>query len=79
MGISKRYDTAKEWTRGFVDGIRPCLVDASNATDHYTAGYDAGYSLRNAKNELLNKYIASIGLEPFGVVHTAEAAGKEKR
>jgi len=76
MGISKRYDVADAWTQGFCDGIRPSCILPS-ASEHYVAGYEAGYGLRKQKNDLLNEYMVKVGMVPFGVVRLAAEAGRK--
>jgi hypothetical protein len=66
----KKYDIADEWCEGFCASIRPHGI-GSDATEHYRAGWEAGYAFREKKNELLNQYMVSIGEEPFGVVRLA--------
>jgi hypothetical protein len=43
-------------------------------SDHWLAGWDAGYAFRDSKNSLMDEYLVSIGLGRMGVVRSALAA-----
>lgn len=65
--VMSKYDIAKEFSAGFCAALTPEPWCESNS-QHWRAGYNAGYGIRKEKNERLNKYLASIGVETMGVV-----------
>mgnify|MGYP007071566294 CR=1 FL=1 len=69
----KSYEIGKQWSAGFAASLLPSARLLSES-DHWLAGWDAGYAFRKAKNERLNEYMVSIGEKPFGVVKLCEAA-----
>lgn len=75
-GGSERSRICRDFTRGFADsvGLRPRRMSES---DHWLAGYDAGYRCRVARNEALDKYLVSIGQEPQAVIRPCTAPNKE--
>lgn len=62
-----KYEIAKQFSEGLASSlaVHPRLLSES---DHWLAGWDAGYSMRPKKNELLNEYLLSIGQEPMAVM-----------
>ena len=65
-----KYDIARQFTKGFVAALTPDARSLSES-DHWLAGYDAGYGLRAQKNELLNEYLVGIGYKPLDVIRPA--------
>lgn len=65
-----KYEVAKEFIAGFAAAVQvePCSPDKS---DHWHAGWDAGYRFRSATHSPLNEYLVSIGCEPMGIVRLA--------
>lgn len=65
----KRYDVMKQFSEGFIAGIG-MTGNANDQTksEHWHAGYLAGYRNRKVRNECLNEYLISTGREPQAVV-----------
>lgn len=64
----KRYDVMKQFTQGLIAGIG--MTEAANApgkSEHWHAGYLAGYEMRKEKNRRLDEYLISTGREPQAV------------
>jgi hypothetical protein len=62
-----KYEIADEWNKGFrwaVCLLGPCMMSES---DHWIAGYKAGYELRKQRGQLLNDYLTSIGVEQMAI------------
>jgi hypothetical protein len=72
-----KYDVAKEFSAGFVASLKPSARLLSES-DHWLAGWDAGYAFRDSKNSLMDEYLVSIGLGRMGVVRAALAAADGK-
>lgn len=68
------YKIARTWEDGFVAGVRPTARRADES-DHWLAGWDAGFTLRTTKNKLLNAYLTSIGERPMGTIRPAAPEG----
>lgn len=68
-----KLDICREFSRGFADsvGLKSRSVSES---DHWLAGYDAGYYCRKVKNEALDKYLVSIGQEPQAIIRPCNTA-----
>lgn len=67
-----KYDIADEFSRGFVAAVAMASCRLISESDHWLAGWDAGYSCRAHKNEKLNSYLVDIGHQPMAVVHLAK-------
>jgi len=62
------YDIAKEFMEGFAYGLKPASIP-EDKSEHWRAGYGAGYGLRGEKNKWLNDYLLSLGCNPMKVIH----------
>ncbi len=71
-----RYGIARQFTEGFAAAIRfvPRILTES---DHWLAGYDAGYPFRKHKNERLNEYLVVIGREPMEIIRLCETSNQQ--
>lgn len=69
---TRKLDICREFSRGFADsvGLQPRKLAES---DHWLAGYDAGYYCRKVKNEALDKYLVSIGHEPQAIIRPCDS------
>ncbi len=67
-----RYEIMRAWSEGFAAGIVPSGIEAIKS-EHWQAGYSAGYATRKEKNRLLDEYLVSVGQEPQVVIRTMEA------
>lgn len=72
MSDESKYDVAREWYAGFGAVLTSKSRDA-NASDHWLAGWDAGYKVRADSRELFNAYLDSIGMERMGVIRLAQS------
>lgn len=61
--MSGSYEIHREFTRGYVAAINVDPRQLSES-DHWLAGWDAGYAARKQKNEALDAYLVSIGMKP---------------
>ena len=68
-----KYGIAAEFSKGFCAALVPEPCDDAKS-DHWQAGWIAGYSVKKEKNRLLNIYLVSIGQEPMAVVVLARKA-----
>lgn len=78
LANTRKLDICREFSRGFADsvGLQPRKLAES---DHWLAGYDAGYYCRKVKNEALDKYLVSIGHEPQAIIRPCDSVpNKEK-
>lgn len=66
-----RYQIMREWSEGFAVGIVPSGIEAIRS-EHWQAGYSAGYATRKEKNRLMDEYLVSIGQEPQAVIRTTD-------
>lgn len=66
-----KYDVAKEYSAGFAASLLPSTRSLSES-DHWLAGWDAGYALRTAKNERLNQYLKRNGHEQMATVRASD-------
>ena len=71
--MSKRLDIMKQFSEGFAAALTPRSRSLSES-DHWLSGWDAGYAFRKAKNERLDAYLVSIGMEPQAVITLAHQA-----
>lgn len=71
----KRYDIMKDWSAGYVAALTPLPIDAEKS-NHWHAGYTAGYHARKQRGEALDKYLVSIGLEPQVIILIADSDPK---
>ncbi len=62
-----KYEVAKEWYKGFAAVLQGSSRLMSES-DHWLAGWDAGYRCRIDQREVLNDYLESIGMEPMRIV-----------
>lgn len=62
-----KFEISKEFSTGFAAALIPSPRLLSES-DHWLSGWDAGYAFRAAKNEAMNKYLVSIGYEPWGTL-----------
>jgi hypothetical protein len=67
--VLSRYEIAKEFTAGYVAALIPATKELTES-NHWLAGYDAGYRAREAKNAAINEYLGSIGLKPMAMITT---------
>lgn len=58
-----KYDICKQFGAGYGACLAP-LPRSLSESDHWLAGWDAGYAARKVKNEQLDRYLISIGHEP---------------
>lgn len=73
--MSNRFDIMKQFSEGFAAALTPRPRSLSES-DHWIAGWDAGYGLRKAKHKRLDSYLVSIGQEPQLVIKLAEKEPK---
>lgn len=67
-----KYEVASEFCRGLAACLASDFRD-SGQSQHWLAGWDAGYPLRRTvRHDLLNEYLASVGCEKMGIVHLAD-------
>lgn len=75
----KRYDIMRQFLQGLIAGVG--MTEAANSpgkSEHWHAGYLAGYEMRKEKNLRLDKYLISIGLEPQAII-TIQAESEAPR
>lgn len=68
-----KYEVARQWKAGFAAAICHAKDRLLSESDHWLAGWDAGYKLRHVRYASLNEYLISIGREPMGVVVLMES------
>lgn len=71
MKPENKYDVAKQFSAGYAACLTP-LPRSLLESDHWIAGWDAGYSARRVKNDKLNEYLVSVGHEPMLEVRLAK-------
>jgi hypothetical protein len=64
---SHLYTIADEFSAGFCAAIRP-EPRRLTESDHWIAGWDAGYVVRKARTDALNAYLVSLGKRPLSVI-----------
>lgn len=64
-----KFKIAKDYDAGFIAAL---MIEGFDGTqsDHWQAGYTAGYKMRKEKNKQLNLYLASIGVSQIHEIHT---------
>jgi len=62
-----KYGIGNQFTAGLVAALTPKPIDDAES-EHWHAGYLAGYRLRSEKHKALNEYLVSIGHEPMAIV-----------
>jgi hypothetical protein len=72
MKAESKYDVAKEYYRG-VAAVFTGTARLLSESDHWLAGWDAGYSLRPRIHLLLNQYLTSVGHNPVDYVRFVSA------
>ncbi len=70
--MSERFDIMREWSSGFAAGITAREPRSLSESDHWIAGWDAGYSLRGEKNKRLDAYLISLGMESQKIIKLAK-------
>lgn len=65
-----KFDIAKEFCNGAVAAISVTTIKGGPGL-HWTAGWKAG---RDFSRDSVNRYLASIGVEPMGVINAMPAA-----
>lgn len=73
-----KYTISRQFSLGFAAALTPEFRDGSKS-EHWLAGWDAGYSLRREKHLLMNKYLIGIGEEPMGEVRLQDANGEDAK
>lgn len=68
---SKRYEIMRDFVDGFVAALRPSAID-NTKSEHWHAGYAAGYQLKAEKHRLLDEYLVSIGEPPQAIIRAVE-------
>lgn len=66
-----RYEVMKQFTAGVAATIA-CEYRDESKSEHWLAGWDAGYPLRKERNRLLNEYLISTGRKPQAVITICE-------
>ena len=66
-----KYDIARDFSEGVVAALAVNGIDPAKS-EHWQAGYGAGYAMRAEKNRRLNEYLVSIGQEPMSIVRLAQ-------
>lgn len=59
--MAGNYEIHREFTKGYAAAIAANGRSLSES-DHWLAGWDAGYAARKQKNDALDVYLISIGL-----------------
>ncbi len=72
--MARRYDIMHDFVDGLFAGLGLSGIDDSKS-EHWQAGYNAGYGLRKEKNRLLDEYLVSIGELPQAVVRVQNTRG----
>jgi hypothetical protein len=64
-----RHNAYREFVRGYADAVQG---ESNNigASEHWQAGWHAGYFAREQRNVKLNEYLKSIGHEPMDTMTT---------
>lgn len=64
------YKIVDEFTAGYVAAQIPQPRSLSES-GHWIAGWDAGYAARKIKNEKIDEYLVSLGVEAQRIVRLA--------
>lgn len=62
-GVNMAYEIEREFNDGFAAGVSVKGFH-QGVSDHWRAGYSAGYAARRLKNQNLDEYLVSLGRDP---------------
>lgn len=68
--MSIRSDICRQFSEGFSAALIPRARSLSES-DHWIAGWDAGYEFRKNKNERLDAYLISLAMAPQAIINLA--------
>lgn len=71
--MSERHQIMREFVRGYCFGLDSSLEQPIHPSQHWLAGWQAGYKERPHKNAALDRYLESIGQERQAVIEIVVA------
>ncbi len=63
-----KYAIVNDFVAGMVAGMTLHHHRSLSESDHWIAGWDAGYQMRADKNRRIDEYLISIGQEPQATI-----------